>query len=789
MSYQDYQQQFVQYIEQSINKQSGDDNTKMLLVALIDSLPAYNSPSLFEALYGTFANILEMNLPNARLQQQPGTPGMCTTAFQYSGPYSGYQNAFYPGVTLSQAGTSVIQQVFRANPALNPAWWAGYSITVLTDAIYISKINVSLDTDKLSSNLGSYNTQLLPALTPAYTGVFQFAYAPTTNALNSINNAGESAAVATLLQQSILDGYFTTNINIAIQNGGDGAQAAVWFEYNLWVSLQVLGAQNVNGFIQQAINSGLSVPVQVSPDYWWNGGYTSWYNPMSGSTVLPAATATINSGFPQMSEVICSRGGHTSPQYGDYPNGYCISFCEWGSLNWYLPSNNSCFGEHTGVLMADGSVKTINNISIGDWVHSTEGPRKVVLVESPLRYNRTLYQLNQQQLFATAAHPFRAASTAGPFRYAVSAWDVLNNLPTMIEKGVGKLKPGVQLQGLHHQEAITIPVHSVQSFAAGHNRPEKVYDLILEHWEKGNVAWFAGGPDQFYAVDAETVDPAYHFPSTAGILTAMDIALPACRKFLEDPAIQLPMAFGMLNWESLREAAIRAAVQKQQGTWRRLRIPGPEYYKQGNDWCAHASALEFCLVKYFGCMLRREAATGWRAAAIPPVSGNHLTITFHDIILTGEHAIAPGTPINITLQYSGWSANPAAQINIELPPQSCPVWFSKIDQVLDLGEITEGRLSGTLIGKIHAGSKSIGTFTAPCIDALAKGIPAGYFLFNDEGIVTGRIYMEQSRALPGSLSRAAAAGRLWNEEQAMNTTISIGEQAGWELVRIFGKII
>lgn len=785
----DYQQQFIQYLETSVNTHAaGSTDTKMLLVSLIDSIPYFGAAALNESLYGTLANILEMYLPNNRLQQQPGSTGSCSTVFQYTGPYSGYQTAFYPGVSLSAAGSQVVKLVNAANSSLNNTWWNDFAVAIITDAIISSKITVNVDTDKLSSSLGTFNSNFLPVLTPAYTGVFQFGYPPTTSAMNSITSAGQSAAVASLLQQSILDGDFTTNLNIALSAGGESTLTATWFEYNLWVSLQVLGVANVNGFIQQAMNTGLIVPRSIQPNNWWNGGYTSWFAPISGTWVLPQAAATISSGFPQMSEVICSpSGGHTSPQYGNYPNGYCISLCEWGSLNWYLPSKSSCFGNQTGVLMADGSVKNINEVETGDLVQTDQGARKVVLVESPHRSNRPLYQLNDEQVFATGAHPFRSGSRKGPFRFAVKPWEVMNNLPTMIEPGVGMLQNGTLLSGRKHHQSITIEVQELKTLETGSAATEKVYDLILENWEKGKVAYYVGGPERFYAVDAETVDPTYHLPTTAGILAAMNIALPACRELLSDPVNQIPQAIQQLDIAALRLFASQAVWKETDVKRTRPSIPSPEYYKQNGQWCAHASALECYLVKYFGCMFRREAATGWRATAIPGCVGNHLSVTLHDLILNGENPVAAGSPLTIALHYQRCDASHITPVTVTIPPTSDLQWFCLIDQVIDLGVITSGPLSGNLHVTIHAGEEFIGEFTTACLDLTTQGTTSNHFVYDEYRNITGRMALEQSRVLPGSLSMARSSAQSWKDQQALAMNLRLGELLGRELVQLMQR--
>jgi hypothetical protein len=69
--------------------------------------------------------------------------------------------------------------------------------------------------------------------------------------------------------------------------------------------------------------------------------------------------------------------------------------------------------------MAEGSVKAIEQVKIGDEVQSADGPKRVVLIVSPLRAGRPLYGLNRLAVYFTAGHPFRTPVEAGPGRAAV----------------------------------------------------------------------------------------------------------------------------------------------------------------------------------------------------------------------------------------------------------------------------------------------------------------------------------------------------------------------------------
>ncbi|MES2732535.1 MAG: hint domain-containing protein [Bacteroidota bacterium] len=793
-SFPQYQQQFVQDTIKAINNghahvqvsQTGDVQSQ--LDALINALPYYGNPALDSAHRGTLANLLEVNLPNNGITPHPDDYGLgYFSSYDYTGPYAGYRNAFFQGIGQTAAATQVANQVAGVNGNLNGGWWGNYGVTILTDAVR-QGASVSLDTSKLSTDLSNNNSTFLQALPASYLGVFQTAYTPTATALNTIISAGQGVSACSILDGAIRSGVFTANINQALAMGGDSTNAATWFLFNLWITLKALGSTSVDGCIQQSQSSGLKVPLEVGPGNWWNGTYRSWYIPLSGSDVLPVASGTINANMPEQETTTYVSDVPMSPVVTNInqANGYCISLCNWGSLNWYNPSNGSCFGKNTGVLMANGSVKPMEQIRLGDEVQSNGGPGKVVLIETPKRAKRPLYQLNKLQVFSTASHPFRVASSQGPMRLAVDPWALIDGIPTMATNGVGTLKEGVVLAGRSLQEPTQLTVDRLDTHPAGEEQEELVYDLLVAGGKKGYATYFVGGPDNFFAVDAETADPWYDTLSTTAILAAIEAILPACRQYLTAPATDLPLLLTHLKLDNLRSSVHKAWPALLVNKQKRMAIPKPDFYMQEGNWDPCASALEFHLVLKFGRMVRRETAMGWRFPASVPSLGHHFVVSVHDIELLGEAAMPANRPVEIQLNLRDWTLTEDIVQTLMLSESDQVSWHILIDQVIDFGAIPTIS-PAVLIGTIKMKDSKIGQFRVALTPEMLPGFQAEHFVFDTEGQIVGRIAIEPRWIAPSDLLMEAHSSKQWNEDHALAMAISFGQQIGVKLLPLIQK--
>ena len=83
------------------------------------------------------------------------------------------------------------------------------------------------------------------------------------------------------------------------------------------------------------------------------------------------------------------------------------SVCEWTYKLSHHSCSSSCFIAWTKVTMADGSVKNIEDVRIGEKVLWANGSSNVVIwFHRPLLWEKALWSINGWEYFVTAEHPF-----------------------------------------------------------------------------------------------------------------------------------------------------------------------------------------------------------------------------------------------------------------------------------------------------------------------------------------------------------------------------------------------
>lgn len=754
------------------------------LRGLLDALPYYEDPDWVSAHRGALANLLALSLPNAAIvaHAEEDGPGY-SASYRYGGPYTGYQDAFFHGVAESAAATSIASM---SAPALDATFWSSYSVAVLTDAIR-TKLSASVDTTKLSTSLGQYHQTFLPALSASCLAVYQSAFTPTATALATITRAGQSSAVAAELTGVMRSGQFTANVNQCIAMGGPSTDAAVWFLYQLWITLKALNAGDVDAIIGQLQTAGLTVPAEIGPKSWWNGGYSSFFVPLSGADVADPAGDMITTGMPETVSTGYSGSMEPSTSHQVESNGYSTSLCYWGSLSWYAPPTSSCFGRGTGVLLADGSVKPIERVVVGDVVHTNLGPRKVVLVESPRRAGRTLHRINGLDVFATAAHPFRAARATGPRRFALDPWALVDAVPTMIGGGVGTLAAGVALAGAGRDGAREVVVTEITPVPPN-GEDELVHDLVLERWEKGHPTYHVGGPECFLAVDAEAADPMFDLPSAIAVVSALETALPSCRANVADPVHELSAHVASLSLGEHLRPAFKSAWDPTSARVDIRAMPGPSLYMRDGRWDSWASMLEAHLVRSFGRRLRRELATAWRGRRLEPEMADRLAVCVHDIELDGESGAPPGSAVEVEVCLRGVAPEHVPVRTLDFPASDQLRWHLVADRTLDFGRVPPWVRAAFLVGTVRARSAErsggasvlLGRFRA-AVRASPAGGTEEHFLFAPSGRVCGRIALDQRRVLGQDLTAESRLALGWSRHRVWAMAAALGRRLGRQL--------
>ena len=312
---------FQQYQTVFVRKLLGAVAGSGALPALLDALPYYGDPAFTVVHRDAVRAVLRNNFPNDRIAHQPNELGPTVVWYDYEGQFAGYADAFFPDRPTTAAST-------RIAPSFPSSWWQYYAVAVVTDAARIT-VGLPLDTGKLADDLAGYHNTLRGALTNSVLAVLETTYLPTADLF------GRQSPSAYRELLSALDGV-KPNVNEAIAMGGDGATAACWFLYLAFVILTALGAPDVDGALRALEAAGLTVPAQLAPSTWWNGGFTGWFAPLSGPDLT---TDVLTMPFPEFKWTTSTNANykeHVAPA-----NGYAYSLCAWGPLAHYKPQRDS----------------------------------------------------------------------------------------------------------------------------------------------------------------------------------------------------------------------------------------------------------------------------------------------------------------------------------------------------------------------------------------------------------------------------------------------------------------
>lgn len=431
--------------------------------------------------------------------------------------------------------------------------------------------------------------------------------------------------------------------------------------------------------------------------------------------------------------------------------------------------------------MADGAVKSIEEVRVGDEVQSSVGPKKVVLIETPKRQGRILYKVNDLNVFATSAHPFRSATDAGPLRRAIDPWALVDAIPTMTATGVGALDTGTELAGISAGGPSNVSVSRVSSFEPD-DEQEVVYDLFLESWDRGFPAYYVGGPEAFLAVESESPDPLYDLPSTLAVVAAMAIALPTCRTHVKDPSADLAGILRQIDPAEKAPMARKAAMGVSERKSDRPGIPGPDFFMLDGEWDPYASLLETYLVRNFGRTFRREAATGWSDRARTTSPDDRYSVIVHDIELVGDESVPAGAQVEIRVKLRGWDSSDDTVRSLSIAASAKPSWHLTPDEALDFGEIGSSVQKASLELAIDVDGVLLGECRTTVTGSAMTDRPSEHFIFSPSGKVIGRIAIDQRRVSASGLKQEQVLLGRWDSHQSTALAVSMGRQIGYELV-------
>lgn len=309
------------------------------LDGLIDALQPLGASATVEQLRQTLALLVALDTPDTTIVPEPAQD--FSVFYQYNGPFAGYRDALFGPIAPSPLSNALWSSLTQSVPTLRSPFgaiiWEAGAIALLTQALSLAVPDLALllDRTRLEEGVANVTAMLTPGLAPGYIAVLAGGNSPLSVQLQALQAAGQSTAALEELEDALTQGRFTAAVGSAIDQGGDSAQESLWFLFNLWCLLTVLGEPDVDGRIADFTAAGLPVPAEVGPVA-WRTSYTQWFAPPWGATdVVALAGGRLGAALPEK-ELIYSGGERSKPPtvfHVQRAGGYALSFALWSSYN------------------------------------------------------------------------------------------------------------------------------------------------------------------------------------------------------------------------------------------------------------------------------------------------------------------------------------------------------------------------------------------------------------------------------------------------------------------------
>lgn len=461
---------------------------------------------MFRALPAFGGNPVGVTARQALLSRMEGaTPGEHTQPWpQPSGP--SFLSIFFPQYSAAPYSGSV-----SSATGLADGFWSEFAVAVLCQAMYniTSSLRSQLLSGKINDAVTAHNNSLRPHATALYGEVLKLGFPDFTNAFNAISDKAQALATYESHLQS--DHYITALA--ALYHGQGGWPNPDWTLFHHWVKLSVLGASDaaiatiittVKGKLTQ---QGVPFPASVEAGAWRS--YDVWMNTTDASRRALSWQDISSAASGGILETVCTTfPGARMPSCMKEENSYEFTANGQPGNPYREAPSGSCFTAGTRVLMAGGATRPIEQLVPGDEVATLDGPRRVALVATPFRGERSLYALNGLPFRFTATHPFFHASLGkgeGQPRYAsVSGWKLAERVPTFSARGVTALAAGASLAAYRDGAVSPFTVSGlVEEHAGGAHAGERLYDVLLDPEEGKDSHYIAGTEESLFVVSSE----------------------------------------------------------------------------------------------------------------------------------------------------------------------------------------------------------------------------------------------------------------------------------------------
>jgi hypothetical protein len=430
-----------------------------------------------------------------------------------------FRTIFFPN-----AGESPHESSITPLTGLDGGFFAALSVAMLCQqmAAVTSSLRPQLLTGRINDAVNGATAAIRQNSYRYYAYLAGYAETPIKTALAAFPDA----ASRDLARQHYLAGLTSESwVNAKLVQDSTGSWPdRDWELYHHWIKLTAVGASvaEIDAAITRIMSLGLTIPPTLRPGSWhlqapWLSAGLSGADMADANGPIVATKCTV---YP----------GARSPSCMAEDNAYEFTANTQPGNGYRQVPSSSCLAPGTRVVMADRTLKQIQEIELGEKVLTPQGPRPVILRPSPPRRYRTLLQFDGIGFAFAATHPFVVHTPGDPLGAAYAAADpqgLARTVPTLSQfglRGLHRPEPAILVRHTEHDDvAFPAPgIHEVPD-----ESPELLYDLYLDVGPDGRSEYYAGDEHTQLLVSSEIPRFAAAPQTTAVVLHVLRAAGPA----------------------------------------------------------------------------------------------------------------------------------------------------------------------------------------------------------------------------------------------------------------------
>ena len=451
---------------------------------LAASLPEFNG-NVPSTAWNVLINRLKGAIPGVHSQAWP----------KPSGP--SFREIFFP----NYSPTNYEDQVSNIT-GLDNNWWSDFSVATLCQIMYYvtSNLRSQLVISKINGVVDDKNNSLWAIAYKWYGYILSQVHL---HYQEAIQQAPDLNQLATTYANHLDSDAWVLAKTTQYEQGN--WQNQEWELVNHCIILVELGQtiESINELINNLKGRGLPIPPSVDAGQWMNyAGWPGWRGWINCETMRADATNGI------LEKVCTSYPGSSYPSCMDEENSFEFTAGSQPGEQYRSVPSSSCFTAQTKVLMADGNVKAIAEVKVGEKVRTPKGMATVNIVATPPRAGRRLFCINNLDFGFTETHPWMTYSAMAhqlPPLFAVaqpialmesvpyfSAWGITNLTANTLELAGFSIEQGLNATKVENlTDYLTTEEENI------------LYDLIVEMDADGVSEYIIGDGQHFFIVSSE----------------------------------------------------------------------------------------------------------------------------------------------------------------------------------------------------------------------------------------------------------------------------------------------